>query len=316
MRISAGLGRADDYPDFVREGADEVFCGYVPLAWRERHGDIPLNRREVHYAHVQIGAKAEMLILRDMVRTLGVPAAVTFNALSYPPALYREVEACMEECLGMGFSSFLVADPFFLRYLHSGGFFSRAAVYLSGECGAMNPEAARLAREAGIRRLVFPRHMTLSEMEACIRQAPGMEYEAFVLNELCHFHGAWCVSLHGDDMGYACQIPCRPAGLDGPVPVPVEKQKPQSGPGSSGCGLCALDRLADIGVTHLKLVGRGALTEDMLRDLRLLRRCRDEAVSGRPHEAYAAFVMRQFPQGCPRACYYPELMPDLPPSVR
>lgn len=31
MKIVAGLGSIDEYERFVKAGADEFFCGYVPL---------------------------------------------------------------------------------------------------------------------------------------------------------------------------------------------------------------------------------------------------------------------------------------------
>ena len=33
-----------------------------------------------------------------------------------------------------------------------------------------------------------------------------MEFEAFVLNEMCQFTGAFCNSLHCDEMGYLCRV--------------------------------------------------------------------------------------------------------------
>ena len=45
MKITSGLGSIDDYPRYVRAGADELFCGYVPFSWSEKYGTVlPLNR--------------------------------------------------------------------------------------------------------------------------------------------------------------------------------------------------------------------------------------------------------------------------------
>jgi putative protease len=55
MKIVAGLGSIDEYETFVKAGADEFFCGYVPFSWAEKYGVIhPLNRREVLFYNVQI----------------------------------------------------------------------------------------------------------------------------------------------------------------------------------------------------------------------------------------------------------------------
>ena len=53
MKIVAGLGSIDEYETFVKAGADEFFCGYVPFSWAEKYGVIhPLNRREVLFYNV------------------------------------------------------------------------------------------------------------------------------------------------------------------------------------------------------------------------------------------------------------------------
>ena len=61
MKIVAGLGSIDEYETFVKAGADEFFCGYVPFSWAEKYGVIhPLNRREVLFYNVQIGSMSEL----------------------------------------------------------------------------------------------------------------------------------------------------------------------------------------------------------------------------------------------------------------
>ena len=82
MKITAGLGSVEEYERFVRDGADEFFCGYVPYEWSEKYGTVmPLNRREVLSYNVQIGSFSEMEILSAMVKEYGRPVHLTFNSL-------------------------------------------------------------------------------------------------------------------------------------------------------------------------------------------------------------------------------------------
>ena len=39
MKITAGLGSVDDYIRYVKAGADELFCGYVPFE-QERSAEL------------------------------------------------------------------------------------------------------------------------------------------------------------------------------------------------------------------------------------------------------------------------------------
>ena len=82
MKIVAGLGSIDEYETFVKAGADEFFCGYVPFSWAEKYGVIhSLNRREVLFYNVQIGSMSELQILKKMVDYYGKPVTLTFNSL-------------------------------------------------------------------------------------------------------------------------------------------------------------------------------------------------------------------------------------------
>ena len=40
MKITAGLGSADEYIRFVEAGADEFFSGFVPYSWTEKYGTV------------------------------------------------------------------------------------------------------------------------------------------------------------------------------------------------------------------------------------------------------------------------------------
>ena len=82
MKIVAGLGSIDEYIPYVKAGADEFFCGYVPYSWTEKYGTLlPLNRREVLCSNVQLGAFSELEILASMVKKYEKPVHLTFNSL-------------------------------------------------------------------------------------------------------------------------------------------------------------------------------------------------------------------------------------------
>ena len=100
MKITAGLGSADEYIRFVEAGADEFFSGFVPYSWTEKYGTVmPLNRREVLCYHVQLGAFSELEILSEMIRKYKKPVHLTFNSLYYIPQQYPEIVEIIENCM-------------------------------------------------------------------------------------------------------------------------------------------------------------------------------------------------------------------------
>ena len=302
MKITVGLGRVEDFERYADAGADEVFCGWEPLEWRVKYGVIsPVNRREVLLYPVQISALADMKLLARLSERRGVPVSVAFNATCYAPAQYGEIAGMIESLMDIGIERFILADPALILRLRARG--RRCQIHLSGEFGELN-EGVSFARDVGAARIIFHRRVSPAEMAALIRANPGMEYEAFALNERCFYTGAFCQSLHCDELPHICRVPHMPGGVSRPLgeaEAAPPDEPDMDGLGAGGCGLCALKRLQSAGITHLKLVGRGNRPERMERDIRALRRALETLDAPDYEQAMKAAL---FPEGCGGACYY------------
>lgn len=339
MKITSGLGSIDDYPRYVRAGADELFCGYVPFSWSEKYGTVlPLNRREVLNYNVQIGSFSELEILANMVQKCQKPVHLAFNSLYYRPEQYEEIAQIIQQCRSIGFDSYILADPALLVYLRKEKI--DCEVHLSGDLGTVNSAMTEVFAKEYPKRIIFQRKNTISEMRAVIRHITAQkeaarkewtyptEFEAFALNELCQFSGAFCNSLHCDEMGYLCRVPYwkKPMSLSESKLEKQEKNRPGENIsisewdsaselmnpvsedgylcGATGCGLCTLKQLSDAGITHLKLVGRGNYTDFMERNIRNLRRTLEILEDSSTEEEYIrAMKAELFPNGCSHMCY-------------
>lgn len=317
MKLTAGLGRLEDYPALVEAGADEVYCGCVPYDWLKKYGAFfALNRREVLYYAVQIGSLDEMRLLARQREALGVPVALTFNSPFYPPEQYPAIIDLMRRLIDIGFDRMIVADPALLLRIRQEKLSCR--IHLSGEAGDLNLPAMRFFDELHpIERFIFHRKLTVQEMRCLIMSFPERQYEAFLLNEQCHFTGAHCASIHCDELPPLCRVPYHlaPRREGGQLPsLPEAEAREASGClGESGCGLCALPALARAGVTHLKIVGRGNQLEHTVRDLRAARlalRLARQAPDDRQFQQ--ALLDTLFPSGCCDSCYYRERREVLP----
>ena len=339
MKITSGLGSIDDYPRYVRAGADELFCGYVPFSWSEKYGTVlPLNRREVLNYNVQIGSFSELEILANMVQKYQKPVHLAFNSLYYRQEQYEEITQIIQQCRSIGFDSYILADPALLVYLRKEKI--DFEVHLSGDLGTVNSAMTEVFAKEYPKRIIFQRKNTISEMRAVIRHITAQkeaarkewtyptEFEAFALNELCQFSGAFCNSLHCDEMGYLCRVPYwkKPMSFSESKLEKQEKNRPGENIsisewdsaselmnpvsedgylcGATGCGLCTLKQLSDAGITHLKLVGRGNYTDFMERDIRNLRRTLEILEDSSTEEEYIrAMKAELFPNGCSHMCY-------------
>lgn len=324
MKIVAGLGSIDEYETFVKAGADEFFCGYVPFSWAEKYGVIhPLNRREVLFYNVQIGSMSELQILKKMVDYYGKPVELTFNSIYYTGEQYPVIAEIIIQCMAAGFENFIIADPALMLYLRQQKI--NCGIHLSGETADVNRGMLEQMLPFGIRRVIFHRKNSLEDMQSCIKEADfPHEYEAFILNELCHFSGAFCNSLHCDELTHLCRVPYELGNLhkkeetDAAQKDVAETDRIQGKEGkglpldedgyltgSTGCGLCALYRMKQVGITHLKLVGRGNYTDFMEKDIRQLRKALDILENSDSEAQYQKKMKASlFPDGCSQNCYY------------
>lgn len=324
MKIVAGLGSIDEYETFVKAGADEFFCGYVPFSWAEKYGVIhPLNRREVLFYNVQIGSMSELQILKKIVDYYGKPVELTFNSIYYTGEQYPVIAEIITQCMAAGFENFIIADPALMLYLRQQKI--NCGIHLSGETAEVNRGMLEQMLPFGIRRVIFHRKNSLEDMQSCIKEADfPHEYEAFILNELCHFSGAFCNSLHCDELTHLCRVPYELGNLhkkeetDAAQKDVAETDRIQGKEGkglpldedgyltgSTGCGLCALYRMKQVGITHLKLVGRGNYTDFMEKDIRQLRKVLDILENSDSEAQYQKKMKASlFPDGCSQNCYY------------
>lgn len=213
MKLTVGLGSVDEYIRFSEAGADEFFCGYVPYSWTQKYDTMmPLNRREVLCSNVQLGAFSELEILASMIRDYQRPVHLTFNSLFYLPDQYPEIAKIMKACMCLGFQSYIIADPALILYLREHNI--DCEIHLSGETGEVNSRMVDFFQQFSLKRVIFHRKSSFDDMKAVINAEKSYgglraetEFEAFILNEMCQFTGAFCNSLHCDELGHLCRIP-------------------------------------------------------------------------------------------------------------
>ena len=325
MKIVAGLGSIDDYINIVEAGADEVFCGFVPYEWNKKYGSLfPLNRREVLYYNIQINSYEDMKILYRMIQVYKVPVSITFNYIYYLPEQYEMIEDIIKKLIDIGFEDFIIADIALILYLRKQGI--KCNIQLSGESAEFNSLAMEVFNKLDISRYIFHRKNTIEDMKSCIdvNKGKNIEYEAFILNERCHYSGAFCNSLHCDELIHLCKMPYsfikESEGCNSFKEVNdnieryntlaleddlLEEEETKYNFGSTGCGICALKGLKKAGVTHLKVVGRGNSIDNMKRDIENLRRAHNLLEIGTDEKEYLLEVKKKLTKGkCSGECYY------------
>lgn len=314
MKILAPLRSSAEVVPLCDAGADEFYCGLTPPGWDEAFGETWAHRRNPRSAGVP-----GLEDLRRIVALAGArPVYATLNAPSYPAgAVARLVEFGKRLLHDVGVRALIVAEWELLLALCEEGLAPR--VHVSSLASCRNPRAAAFYRSLGVSRVILPRHVTLREIEETA--IAGLEWEVFLLNDGCPFEEGICATTHA--LGTFCvgdRIGGKPCGLDERYEFwkwTLNNCGCQTSRGYTlgPCGLCALPRLAQIGVASLKVVGREASCARKAASVRLAAAALRLAEAGATRERIRDSVvsLRGAPELCQDAhlCYYPDLWRDI-----
>lgn len=316
MRILAPLRHSDEVRPLADAGAGEFYCGVLPPGWGAAFGSAAVHRRSTATASVPGLDDLARIVARAGAR----PVHATLNATSYPAGALPMLVDFARQLVDAGVAGLIVAELELVLALRDAGLAAR--VHLSSLATCRNAGAAAFWRRLGVTRIVLPRHMTLAEIEATA--VPGVEREVFALNDGCAFEEGTCSTTHAfrpfcmdDRLGEgATRLDERYAFWRWTLDNCGSRQS--RGYSLGPCGLCALPRLAAMGVASLKVVGREAPLARKVASVRLAALALDVAARGGTREAIrdAVVAERGAAQLCAGAhlCYYPDVWADrLPP---
>jgi U32 family peptidase len=311
MKLLAPLRHSSEVVPLLEAGAEEFYCGITPPDWQQRFSQSWINRRAPASAGVP-----DLADFRELqARAAGTPVYVALNAPFYPAGALELLAGFSKTLLELGAAGLIVADLDLLLTLAEAGL--AAKLHLSSLATCTNPGAAAFFRELGIGRIILPRHLSLAEIEAC--QVPGLEFEVFLLNDGCVFEEGLCATTHA--AGALCLQDG--AGAEGISAENLESYefwkwtlnhcgcKTSRGYPVGPCGLCALPRLSQLGISSLKVVGREASLSRKVASVRLAAQALKLARAGAgPEEIRAAVIeLRGGASLCRdgHLCYYPDV---------
>jgi U32 family peptidase len=309
VKILAPVRNSEEVLPLCEAGAGEFYCGLSPPDWEQKFGQASVHRRNANAAGVP-----NVEDLRRIV-TLAHPRPVfaTLNAPSYPSgAVPRLVEFGRMLLHDVGVSALIVAEWELLLGLCDEGLAPR--LHISSLACCRNQGAAAFYRNLGVARVILPRHMTLAEIEETA--VAGLECEVFALNDGCAFEEGTCSTTHAfgpyciaDQVGGHHRLAERYEFWK----WTLNNCGSQTSRGYTlgPCGLCALPRLAKIGVASLKVVGREAPIARKAASVRLAAVALGLAATGASPDAIrdAVVSLRGAPELCRDAhlCYYPDV---------
>lgn len=321
MKIVTPLTNVDCYEPLMEAGADEFYCGIVPYEWLKKYNNtMPINRREFIYTG-NICNMSSMEILKKKVDRYNIPVKITFNYLFYHEEQYELILDIMNQLIDIGFNTFIIADVALIIYLRQNGV--KCDIHLSGEAAENNELTINFLNQFDISRYVFTRKNRLEDMKACISGCNkiGLEFEAFIVNGLCTYSSSYCNTHHCEELSSACFIPydivssdkkskfrsaLRIIKISNTVGTRDFDNSINDRFGATGCGICRIRDLYNMGVTHLKVVGRGSSLDTLVNDVKNTKKIINEALQSNNND-FSSYVIEKYRNNkCPAACLYPK----------
>jgi collagenase-like PrtC family protease len=331
MKITAPISRIDEIGTLAAAGADELYCGVVPKEWIARFNSGAVNRR--YFGN--LGGLEELQQAVDIAHRGAATLFLVLNAQHYGAAHQLALVELAGRFRDFGGDAVIVADAALIVELRE--CVPDLAIHVSSVAACRNSAGVGFYRDMGVRRVILPRDVTLDEIGAIARAASDVEVEVFVLNDGCVFEEGTCHSIHlpAKQGGPIC-IDSRPFvyrdAKGGKISERTARMLRENdadykrwlwyrfGCGFSTtseghpfgpCGLCAISRLQDAGVTSIKIAGREGATGRKLKSVEIVRAVVDRVHGGSPQRDVAEFAVgiRKSEAHCRTGfmCYYPEV---------
>ncbi|MHB8667125.1 MAG: U32 family peptidase [Burkholderiales bacterium] len=331
MKITAPISRIEEIETLVAAGADELYCGVVPKEWIAQFNTGAVNRRYFgNLGGLEDLRQAAAIAHRGAAKLFLVLNAQHYGA-GYQPALV-ELAARFRD---FGGDAVIVADVALIAELRER--VPDMGIHVSSVAACRNSAGVGFYRDLGARRVILPRDVTLDEIGAIAKAAGDVEVEAFVLNDGCVFEEGACHSIHlpAKQGGPIC-IDSRPfvyrdakGGMISQRTARMLRDNDadyrrwlwyrfgcgfsttSEGHPFGPCGLCAIARLQDAGVTSIKIAGREGASERKLKSVEMVRAVVDRVHGGGLQLDVAEFAVgiRDSEEHCRAGfmCYYPEV---------
>lgn len=318
MKLFAPINSLTDAEELTRLGADELYCGVIPEEWMGEYRSVkPPNRRANE--HSQVGSLAELREISEVCSEHNVNLYITLNAHFYSEDQATLLRDLVREISPWdGVAGYIVADVHFMREIADD--VGDCDLLASTGATVFNGGTASFLHEMGADGVHLPRHLTIEEIGAISRTAPPeFDLYAFVLNRNCMMIDGNCTLLHNPPIEHedAERIPCFQTfarrSVDGEVdPDESRLFDDPCRSKSVACGICSLYQFDRIGLSGVKMVGRGLPLEQKRNQVELLDRVRGKLDAASSEEEFKELVKplaRECGMECSLdACYYPTVM--------
>ena len=317
MKILVPLNSEECLEEYVEAGADELYMGFYDEKWFETFGEYAdINRMSGFKEKANRYDFEGMLRMAEKTKSFGKSAFITMNANCYSQDqiefMKKHYFPAIKE---IDIDGLICSDIHLMRAAAEAGIPTVASTM----CAIYNEDIARYYYQAGTRRMIVPRDLSLNEIESICRSFPDVEYEVFFMRNGCVFADCYCLGMHRRECGATCafirnhpkEIISDKKGFEETHDVNLNDYLYNEVFHRETCGMCALYRMKEMGIRSLKIVVRSDQHKAFCDDIRLTKKNIEIAEKAASEKEYLDSMI--FPSNAKRkclsglSCYYPEV---------
>ena len=309
IKIFAPIDRVKEVLPLIKAGADEFFCGAIingeTLGTIRQAGDI----KQYNLPDITELEKAVTIAKKNNRKIY-----LTFNSPVFNLKRKEIISNNLEKLKKIGLNGIIVGDIDLMDRLQNCGL----EIIASSLLETKNEETAKLLiKKFKVKRIILDRQITLDDLKNIVPKFPTTEFETFImasgcrsLASACHRHLATkkkylhihlcCSHFSIEDKNRAGHL----SSADKKIITNRLRMPPKC------CGACGLFQFREHGITSVKIVGRGHLTETKIQNTKFIKNALSILEKNYSQEEFYKKIERLFEktfnEKCQRRyCYYP-----------
>ena len=317
MKILVPLSNVNYIDKYINAGADELYLGFYDENWTSKFGKYSdINRMSGFGKKANPFSFEQLLEIIKDIKKKNITVFVTMNANEYSFIQVQYMKKHYFQPLKeIGADGVILSDVNAILAAKEVGLEPVASTM----CAIYNSDIAYIYYDMGIKRMILPRDLSLKEIEQICVAMPEVHFEAFFMRNGCVFSDCYCLGMHRPECGAICtytrygnsRYTHAYTEFREYNAVDVNDYLYRTAFHIDACAMCALYRLATIGIKSLKIVGRADDWNSVCRDIELTKKNIEimKNVNDERDDLDKMIFPDNFPKKCREgiSCYYPEV---------
>lgn len=316
MKILVPLNSKEYIDKFIDAGAEEFYMGFDDDDWYTEFGNFSeINRMSGFKKRANRYTLDDVIDIADYLSTKNAELFLTVNSPRYSEAQLNRIELYLQKVVNSKISGIIISCPELLPIANKYGI----KTVCSTMSAVYNNDILNYYKKLGVRKIIFPRDITINEIAKMIQANPELEYEVFLMRNGCVFSDSNCLCMHRDPYKSLCgmlshserKLVSNDTDFIRNQEYRVNSMLFNDYYRKLSCAICALYDFVHLGVKSGKIVGRADEQEFVLRDVKLVKQNIEIAQNASSRDEFLQKMI--FPpyleQSCNLgySCYYPEI---------